>query len=369
MLLVLPRHFVAALQQIGIALKQVQVGLHHVFYQRRQVVLGLPLQFFLALGRVADEQFYFRRTEVGRVDAANHGANGNLVVGVVAGQFEAYFTKRHTYEVAHGGGHARSNNEVFGLLLLQNQPHGFYVVLGMAPVALGVEVAQGNVVAHAQRNLSHTARDFAGYEGFAAQGAFVVEHNGVAGKHAIGFAVVYRNPVAVELSHGVGRAGVERSGFALGHLLHQAVQLRGAGLVNLGFLGEAQQAHCFQNAERAYAVHVSHVLGSIERHLHVRHGAEVVNLIGLHFLNDANQVGGVGQVAVVVGQAGVFVPVLIGHEVVDTVGVEQRGAALDAVHVVTLFEQKLGEVGTVLAGDAGDEGNFHKRGKNVQRKL
>jgi hypothetical protein len=42
-------------------------------------------------------------------------------------------------------------------------------------------------------------------------------------------------------------------------------------------------------------------------------------------------------------------------EVVDAVGVEQRAAALDAVHLVALVEQELGEVGAVLAGDAGDE--------------
>jgi hypothetical protein len=36
-------------------------------------------------------------------------------------------------------------------------------------------------------------------------------------------------------------------------------------------------------------------------------------------------------------------------------GVEQRGAALDAVHLVALFQQELGQIGAVLAGDAGDQ--------------
>jgi len=40
---------------------------------------------------------------------------------------------------------------------------------------------------------------------------------------------------------------------------------------------------------------------------------------------------------------------------VDAVGVEERGAALDAVDLVALLEQELGEVRAVLAGDAGDE--------------
>jgi hypothetical protein len=42
-------------------------------------------------------------------------------------------------------------------------------------------------------------------------------------------------------------------------------------------------------------------------------------------------------------------------QVVDAVSVEERGPALDAVHRVALVEQELGEVGAVLAGDAGDE--------------
>ena len=45
-------------------------------------------------------------------------------------------------------------------------------------------------------------------------------------------------------------------------------------------------------------------------------------------------------------------------QVVDAVGVEQRGAALDAVDFVALAQQEFGEVGAVLAGDAGDEGFF-----------
>ncbi len=41
-------------------------------------------------------------------------------------------------------------------------------------------------------------------------------------------------------------------------------------------------------------------------------------------------------------------------EVVDPVGVEQGGAALDAVNFITLLQKKLCEIGTVLSGDAGD---------------
>lgn len=78
---------------------------------------------------------------------------------------------------------------------------------------------------------------------------------------------------------------------------------------------------------------------------------------GLHLLDDADQVGGIGQVAVVEVQVAVLhVGVLV--EVVDAVGVEQRGAALDAVDDVAFLEQEFGEIGAVLAGDASDQCNF-----------
>ena len=45
-------------------------------------------------------------------------------------------------------------------------------------------------------------------------------------------------------------------------------------------------------------------------------------------------------------------------QVVDAVGVEQRRAALDAVHLVALLEQELGQVGAILAGHARDQSDF-----------
>jgi hypothetical protein len=89
-------------------------------------------------------------------------------------------------------------------------------------------------------------------------------------------------------------------------------------------------------------------------------GAQVVNLIGLHLLDDADQVGAVGEIAVMEHQAGIaLVGVLV--EVIDAAGVEAAGPPLDAVHRIALFQQELGQVGTVLAGDAGDKGNLARQ--------
>ena len=45
-------------------------------------------------------------------------------------------------------------------------------------------------------------------------------------------------------------------------------------------------------------------------------------------------------------------------EMVDTVRVEQRRPALDAVNFITLVKEQFGEVGAVLTRDPGDEGSL-----------
>ena len=82
--------------------------------------------------------------------------------------------------------------------------------------------------------------------------------------------------------------------------------------------------------------------------------AEVVDLVGLDLLDDVDEGRGVGEVAVVEDEVRVgLVRVLV--EVVDAGGIEERRTAFDAMDFVALGEEELGEVGAVLAGDAGDE--------------
>jgi len=44
---------------------------------------------------------------------------------------------------------------------------------------------------------------------------------------------------------------------------------------------------------------------------------------------------------------------------VDALGIEGGGSTLDAMYLVALGEKKLGKVGAVLSGYAGDECFFH----------
>ena len=45
-------------------------------------------------------------------------------------------------------------------------------------------------------------------------------------------------------------------------------------------------------------------------------------------------------------------------EMINAVGVQQRGAALNAMHFIAFAKQELRQIGAVLTRDAGDQCNF-----------
>ena len=332
---------------------------------------GLPAEFCLGLAGVAEQGFDFSGPKVARVD----GDDGARVVGrgrVGAGGIppalfvnalpvptkgDAEFGGAEFDELADTVLDAGGDDKVVGLLLLEHEPLHADEVLGVAPVAQSVEVAHVEAAFEALADVGETAGDLAGDEGFAAARAFVIEEDTVAGVEAIGFAVVDGDPVGVELGGGVGAARVEGGGFLLGDFLDEAVEFGGAGLVEAGFLFQTENADGFEQAQGADGVDIGGVFGAFEADGDVALGAEVVDFVGLDLLDDADEVAGVGEIAVVqlepsLGDVGVLV------DVIDALGVEQRGAALDAVDNVAFFEEEFGEVGAILAGDASDEGDF-----------
>ena len=84
------------------------------------------------------------------------------------------------------------------------------------------------------------ARDLAGDEGLAADRAFVIEQDAARGMHAVGFAVIDRDPMRVELRGRVRRARVERRRLPLRGLLHLAEQLGGRRLIEAGLIFAAE---------------------------------------------------------------------------------------------------------------------------------
>src|SRR5690606_39367008 len=86
----------------------------------------------------------------------------------------AYFLERHPHKIPNGSCNTRCNHEVFGLILLEDEPHGLYVVMSMTPVALGVQVTQVQLFLQPQRYLGHGARNLTGYESLAPERGLVV---------------------------------------------------------------------------------------------------------------------------------------------------------------------------------------------------
>ena len=149
------------------------------------------------------------------------------------------------------------------------------------------------------------ARHLAGDEGLAADRALVVEQDAVRGVHAVGLAVVHRDPVGIELGDGVGAARVERRGLALRRLLDLAVQLRGRGLVEARRLSRMRRMRIASSSRSVpERVGIGGVFRRLEAHLHVALRREVVDLGRLDLLDQANEVGRVGQIAVVQEEIG-----------------------------------------------------------------
>ena len=66
-------------------------------------------------------------------------------------------------------------------------------------------------------------------------------------------------------------------------------------------------------------------------------GTEVVDFVGLRFLNDAHQVAAVAQIAIVEFEARI-VDMRILINMVHPLGIERTGPALDAVDGVAFFQ-------------------------------
>ncbi len=185
----------------------------------------------------------------------------------------------------------------------------------------------------------------------------MVEQDAVRGVHAISLAVIHRDPIGVQLGRRVGAAWMERRGLALGRLLDQAVQLGRAGLVEAGLVGQLQDAQRLENAQRADAVGVGGVFRCFEADRHMALRRQIVDLVGLDLRDQAHQIGRIRHVAVMQleGPAALMLVVI---EMVDARGVEGRRPALHPVDCVALVQQQFGQIGPVLARDAGDERGF-----------
>ena len=263
------------LPQEGMPLRFLQVLRHHLRTHLLRGDLRLPAQHFPRSTGVTLQAGDLRRAEVAPIHAHNGVANrqgGGLVALntihdahfiqalALKAQLQSQLGGAPADEFAHGILLAGGNYEVLGVVLLEHQPLHAHVVPGVAPVAERVHVAHVQAALQALGNIGEAAGDLSGDEGFPAAGRLVVEQDTVAGVHAVGFAVVHRDPVGVELGDGIGRAGIEGCGLALGGFPDQPIEFGGRRLVEARVALQVQQPDGFEDTQRAHGVDISGIL-------------------------------------------------------------------------------------------------------------
>ena len=252
-------------------------------------------------------------------------------------------------ELADGVRLARGNHVVVGGVLLEHQPHRFHVVAGKAPVTLGVEVPQVQLVLPASRDPGRRAGDLPGHELLAAPRALMVEENAAGSVKAVALSVVDRLPVSKSLRTPVGAAGVKRSRLILRRRArHPAEHLRGRRLIEAGVRGVPTDR--VQQPQRPQSGHVGRVFLLLKRVANVALGGKVVDLARLNIVDDPRNAPAVGHVAAVKSD---------GWQMGNPAAGVARGTPHDPVDVVALGEEQVGQIAAVLAGDAGNECAWH----------
>ena len=116
--------------------------------------------------------------------------------------------------------------------------------------------------------------------------------------------------------------------------------------------------HRLEHARHALRVELAGQHRLVPRRRHERHRRQVVELVRAHAVDHPNQRQLIEQIGRM--QRDAF------EQVLDSPVVRRAGTADDAVHFVAFAEEELGEIGTVLTGDAGDESAFgHDKGTSV----
>mmetsp|Transcript_17849 Transcript_17849/g.51100 ORF Transcript_17849/g.51100 Transcript_17849/m.51100 type:complete len:406 (-) Transcript_17849:40-1257(-) len=342
-----------------------EVLLDHLADQFREGGAKLPSNLLIGLGGITEEKLDLSWTEVLGIDSNQDailvvGINTNLIDGASLAlplDGSANNCEGTLDEFTNGMGLSGGQDVVIGLILLKHAPHTLDVVAGMAPITLGVDVSEVEALVDALMDAGDGGGDLTGDEGLATAGTLVVEEDAVGKVHAVSLTVVHKDPEGVLLGDSIGRTGVEGGGLGLGNLADLAVQLGGGGLVEFDLLLHAAGADGIEHAEDANTIGIGGVLGHIEGNLDVRHGTEVVDFGGADLGDDGDQISSIAEIAVVkeeLNASGVTILV----KVINATGVEGRRTTDDAVDGISFLEKELGKVRSILAGDAGDEGDL-----------
>ena len=81
---------------------------------------------------------------------------------------------------------ASGNDEIVRRILLEDQPHGLNKVPGIAPVSLGLEIPEKELILKPELDSRGSAGDLSGNKGLTPSRGFMVEENAVGSKDIIG---------------------------------------------------------------------------------------------------------------------------------------------------------------------------------------
>ena len=153
--------------------------------------LRIPAELGLGFGRVAPEVNDVGRTvEVFRdgdycaadkvgVGGAGNGDDDALLIDAFAlpAELDAGVMEGQCGEFADGVLDAGGDHEVLRLVVLENEPHTLHIVLGITPVAEGVEVAEVEAILLVLGYAGCCEGDLSCHEGLATTLALVVEED------------------------------------------------------------------------------------------------------------------------------------------------------------------------------------------------
>src|SRR6185503_8426341 len=123
------------------------------------------------------------------------------------------------------------NHIVVRGILLQHAPHGFHVIAGKSPVALGIEIAEPQLVLLPELDARYAHAYLSRHEFGSTQRRFMVEKDAAGCMQPVAFAVVHRQPVPERLGDAIGTAWMKWRRLVLYRRLHPAKDLARCSLV------------------------------------------------------------------------------------------------------------------------------------------
>ena len=108
-----------------------------------------------------------------------------------------------------------------------------------------------------------------------------------------------------------------------------------SGLVELCLLFPTRKVNRLQETYRAERIHIAGELRRIKRNTHMTLRRKIVDLVRLNLVDQLDEIGAVAEITIVEKQLHpIDVRILV--EMVDSLGVEGRSAANNAVNLISL---------------------------------